>query len=275
MRALLYGTLVAAYALPYGLIAVWQEALIFPAPQIPRSELDRAAATLGATSVALHTPAGDALAWHRTNGDHAHGLYLYFHGNGGTVAAQVDLADAVLARGFETLNVSYPGYPGGTGSASEAGVQGAARAAWTYATTELGFPPAQIVVHGQSLGGGAAALLVAEATPGALILESTFDSVTNVARSRFPIYPISWAIRHPFNSRDHVAGYRGPALLVHAKDDQVVTYERGVALSQALPQATFITVPAGGHNRIWVLDDPATRAAWEALLDGIAAGRAP
>lgn len=262
--------LIGTYLGFFGLLAALQARVIFHPPEVPAVALTAAAARLGAREVALDLPDGTrALAWFRPSGEHAHGLYVYFHGNGGTVAASLDVTDAAITRGFDALHVSYPGYPGGTGSPSEAGVREAGRAAWRWATETQGYPPDHIVLHGQSLGGGAVGLLLADARPGAVILESTFDSVVNVAGDRFPFYPVSLAVTHRFDTAANAANWRGPTLILHATDDPVVRFPRGEALHRALPFATFVRIASDAHNARWTLDDPRGRAAWEALLDGV------
>ena len=48
--------------------------------------------------------------------------FLFFPGNGDNIVGYGFLADMLSARGYGLLAVSYRGYPGSTGSPTEAGL---------------------------------------------------------------------------------------------------------------------------------------------------------
>ncbi len=69
----------------------------------------------------------------------------------------------------------------------------------------LGFKPSRIVAVGQSLGSGVATALVARHVFGALLLDSPFNFLTDVAADRYPLFPVRWLMRDTFRS-DHRIG---------------------------------------------------------------------
>jgi fermentation-respiration switch protein FrsA (DUF1100 family) len=108
------------------------------------------------------------------------------------------------------------------------------------------------VLHGRSLGGGAAAIVAANRPSAALVLESTFTSVRSFAH-RF-LAP-EFLIRDPFDTLSVVRKYPGPVLVVHGDRDELIPPAHAEALAQASRRSQLHLVP-GGHNdcpRPWAL----------------------
>ncbi len=122
-------------------------------------------------------------------------LVLYFPGNGGCRRDRISDCRDFTQLGCEVLLFDYRGYGENGGSPSEANIAADARRVWAYATQELQFPPARILVFGESLGGAVATRLVAELSrggesPAALLLNSTFSSLADVVRWHYPAIPL-------------------------------------------------------------------------------------
>lgn len=240
-----------------------QDTLIFPAPDISREALARQARAAGATELELTAADGTRLyGWHVDQGGER--LLLYFHGNGGGVTAAGWLAEQL--PGWDVASVSYRGYPGSDGAPSEEGLLQDSRALWGWATQELGVPPERIVVHGQSLGGGVAVELLTEVRPAGLVLDSTFFSLAEVAGRQAPGLPVSWLVRHPFRSGQRAPSVSTPALLIHGTADELIPYDHGVRLAEALPDAELVSVQGWGHGH-WLLDDVGAREAWRSFVE--------
>lgn len=263
-----------AYAGPG--LAMWgfQELLIFPAPTLDPAMLDRIAEQVGARVLRPVAEDGTQLyGWHRAaTGDRA---VLFFHGNAETVADRIPLHDALVDAGWDVVVVAYRGYPGSEGVPSEAGLRLDARAAWAVVTQELGIPPDRVVIHGKSLGGGVSAMLTEELQlagtgPAALVMESTFLSIAEVARARFPVYPVDQLLKHPFDSESRAANIRCPVLVIHADRDQTIAVHHGRGLAKAFADARYVEVPGLGHGETLPLVDPASRKAYFGLLSQVA-----
>lgn len=255
----------AIYAAPAALLWALQDGMLFPAPAIPRAALDAEAARRGANPVTIRTADGVALyAWHTpADGD---GLVIYFHGNASSPVDASRLRPHLAPRGHAILAPTYRGYPPSEGRPSEAGLIEDARAVWRYAVEELGHDPSRIVLHGRSLGGGVATALAAEVSPRALVLEGTFASVSEVAASRYPMYPVGLLMRHPFDSLARAPRVRAPVLLVHGDADEVVPVAHGRRLAAAFPDARYIELPGLGHNAPLVLGGGLD--AWLEVIEG-------
>lgn len=255
-------------------VLLWalQERLLFVPPGVGRDQLDAAAAEIGAEPLDLVASDGvRTYAWLRRARPGNDRLVLHFPGNAETVADNLALQRLLLTHGWDVLIGGYRGYPGSEGSPSERGLARDAEAAWAWATAPGRYAPAHIVVHGRSLGGGVASHLVAgPANPAALVLESTFSSVREVAShglARF--YPVGLLLRHPFDSRELAPSFGVPVFLVHALADQVVPIDLGARqLRPVIAEVESYEVGGGlGHNDPLVVADPEVREAYLAFLE--------
>jgi len=252
-----------AYGLYAAALYLLQDALIFPAPDVPAIVLAAQADAAGADEFWLETADGVQLyGWHVDRGGDR--LLLYFHGNGGGVGAAGWFAEQL--PGWDVVSISYRGYPGSDGTPSEAGLLQDGQAAWLWVTDGLGIPADRVVVQGQSLGGGVALALLADVEPAALVLDSTFFSLAEVAGRQAPGLPVSWLVKHPFRSDLRAPSVATPALVMHGTHDELIPLGQGLRLSQRLPRATWLPVEGKGHGH-WLLEGQQPRRAWKAFLE--------
>jgi pimeloyl-ACP methyl ester carboxylesterase len=250
----------------------WQELLIFPAPTLDATVLDQLAARTGAKTLELESGDGTQLyGWHRpANGERA---VLFFHGNAETVADRVPLQDFLVEQGWDVVVIAYRGYPGSDGTPSEEGLALDARAAWDFVTGAQGLdvPPSRVVIHGKSLGGGVSALLAEQVQPAGLVMESTFLSIAEVAKARFPLYPVDQLLKHPFDTKSRAPNIACPTLVMHADRDQTIPVSHGRALAKLFPDARYVEVEGLGHGETLPLADPQARSAYLGLLGQVTA----
>lgn len=162
---------------------------------------------------------------------------LYSHGNAEDLGDALPTLEALHGLGFAVLGYDYPGYGTSEGRASTAGAVEAIEAAYRHLVTDLAVPPARLIAHGRSVGGGPTMALAAHAPLGGLILESTFTSVRDV-RFPFPVVPFD-----RFRSRDALAALALPTLVIHGEADAVIPFGHGQALHAAA---------RGPKRRLWV-----------------------
>ncbi len=265
--ALIVGLVAVAYLGFGGLLYTMQDAMIFPAPGgISTAALDEAAAEVGATPIELETSDGVKLyGWYRSGGNKR--AVVYFHGNAATVLGTVGLMRQVNAEGWDFAVVAYRGYPGSEGSPSEAGLLKDARAMWDYVRNNKGIAAEDIVIHGRSLGGGVAAGLATEVKPAALVLESTFTSVLDMATTGNPIYPVSRLLKHPFNTRERASAIGVPVLVMHSDGDHTIPVHHGRALAKLFADARYVEIPRRDHNEGLIVNCPEGRKAYLDFLD--------
>ena len=240
MIALLVGTAAAMALVFIGGLYAMQDKLIFPAPTGPLPAGDERVSLVEAD-----TSDGERLAglWHEPEADEP--TVIFLHGNATAIANLLPLANAVADRGFGFLTIAWRGYPGSTGSPTEAGIFADAEAAYDFARARTNGP---IAVIGQSLGSGAAVHVTNVRDAAALVLEAPYDSILAVASARFPYLPMGALLRHPFRSDLRIANVDEPILIVHGTADNVIPISHGRSLYERAPEGTrFIGVPGGTH----------------------------
>jgi uncharacterized protein len=176
------------------------------------------------------------------------GTVIITHGNGGNISHRLGVARFWLRRDLNVLLLGYRGYGRNPGSPSEAGFQLDADAAWRWLTETRGEPPQRIICFGRSLGGGTASYLAHRYQPAGLVLESTFTSVRDVARERFPIFPVGLLLRHPFDTLSRMPGIRCPVLVAHSPRDEIVGFQHGQRLYAAAKEPRSWIELGSHHN---------------------------
>lgn len=181
------------------------------------------------------------------------GTILLSHGNAGNIADRMDILDIYREMGFDTLIYDYGGYGKSSGSPSEQRSYRDIRAMWLYLIETRGIPQKEIILFGRSLGGGVTVQLATEVTPAAVVLESTFASVPQMAKHQFPIFPTQLLVRHRFDNLNKISRITVPTLHIHSPDDSIIPYEQGRQLYDAAQgPKTFIDLE-GDHNEGYYL----------------------
>lgn len=251
-----------AGGLVMGLFSRFQRQVIFPGPDgVTPSLLRRVAEQVGAEELRIPTADGETLyGWHR----HAvrtgpRRVVLYFHGNASSVLGQLELQNLLVSEGWDFVEIHYRGYPGSTGTPSESGLHQDALAAWRYVTDDLDTEPSRIALHGRSLGGGVAAALAAKTEPGALVLESTFTSIVDLANEHYPFLPMGRLLEHRFLTRDLARNVSCPVLVAHGSADSLIDVRHGKELARLFRADAYIEVPRIDHNEVLFSGSEATR----------------
>lgn len=193
-----------------------------------------------------------------SNGNTLHGWYvphpaprgylLFFHGNGGNISHRLDSLDIFHRLGLATLIIDYQGYGQSTGMPSEQATYDDALAAHDYLVRKKAVEANDIVYFGRSLGGAVAAWLAEQYPPRALILESTFTSVTDMGKRLYPFLPISLLTRHRYATSDRIEDLHVPLLILHSPDDEIIPYEFGRQLYELANEPKTFVELKGGHN---------------------------
>lgn len=171
------------------------------------------------------------------------GAVVFFHGNAELIDHNAARLRQYVDEGLSVLLVEYRGYgrSGGTPSQRAIVEDSLAFLEWVAARPEV--DASKIVYHGRSLGGGVAVQLAARRAPAALVLESTFTSVPDVAR--FPFAGL--IIKHPFRSDRVVAALECPILYLHGANDTLIPKAHSERLAELSRNARIAILP-GGHN---------------------------
>lgn len=241
---------VATIAFGYGLLLlllyVFQERLVY----FPTRDLMATPGALGFDyeDVWLTTEDGVRLHGWFVPAPAARAVVLHFHGNGGNISHRLERIALFRRLGLDAFLISYRGYGESEGRPSEAGTYRDARAAWRYLTETRGTDPANIVLHGESLGGAVASWLAAQTTPGALIVESSFTSAAKLGGEVYPWLPVRWLARYTYPTEEYLARIRTPVLVIHSRADEIIPFHHGQQLYAAAHDPKRFLEIGGGHN---------------------------
>jgi len=235
---------VALYAaLVIGLF-VGQRKILF---RCDAAEVDPATLGLKAEILRLKTEDGETLLAWRVPPAPGRPLILYFHGNAGGLDLRVERFRAIAKAGMGFLAIEYRGYASSTGSPSERGLKLDGEAAYTAAVAS-GVAPERIVALGESLGSGVAIALAARHKLGALVLDSPYSSIVDVAASAYWFVPVRALLRDPFRNDLLIGTIHTPTLIVHGSKDVVVPIRFGEKLfGLANPPKDFWRVEGAAH----------------------------
>jgi fermentation-respiration switch protein FrsA (DUF1100 family) len=246
--------LLAAYVLMAGFLFFQQDRLLF-LPHVPGRSLTQEPLDAG-----LHY---ESVQIETLDGVHIHGWFvpargserviLFFHGNAGNISQRLDSLALFNRLGLSTLIVDYRGYGRSEGQPSEKGTYYDADAAWRHLVEDRGIEPSHIVVFGRSLGAAVAAWLAARTDPGALIVESGFSSIPDLAADLYPVFPVRLLSRFRYAAAKQLAQVRAPVLVVHSRDDELIPFAHGRVLYRAAnPPKSFLELQGGHNDGIWV-----------------------
>ena len=245
-RAILSGKiLIVLYAAILGLMMFFEEKLIYFPTKYPVGNWE--------------TEHEDA--WFEAqDGTKLHGWYaahpqpkyhvLYMHGNADYVANLGGLAN--LYRDVLDANVmvfDYRGYGRSEGSPTEAGVIQDATAAREWLAQRAAVPESEIILVGRSLGGGVATSIATQVNPKALVLQSTFSSLPDVAALAYPWLPVKLVMRNRFDSMANIQKCDCPVFQSHGSGDRLIPIKLAERLHDSIRSPkSFFLIEGGSHN---------------------------
>ena len=111
-----------------------------------------------------------------------------------------------------------------------------------------GVDPARVLYLGESLGAAVALELAVAHPPAALILQSPFTSIRDIARVHYAFIPRAF-VPDAYPSLDRIPHLRAPLLVIHGTADAVVPLMHGEELFRAAPEPKRLEVFRGAaHN---------------------------
>ncbi len=219
-------------------------------PDLPGRELVATPAAIGLEYEPVTLLTGDGVSLSAWFIPHAsgRGTLLFLHGNAGNISHRLDSIRLFHQLGLAVFILDYRGFGDSQGSPSEAGTYLDATAAWRHLTEQRRIAPREIVVFGRSLGAGIAAELAARTRPAALIMESAFTSVPDMAASLYPWLPVRLLSRYRYDAVAQLARVSSPLLVVHSRDDEIIPFIHGQRLYEHAREPKQFLELRGGHN---------------------------
>lgn len=154
---------------------------------------------------------------------------IYFGGNAESVENNLADFDHALAE-YTVYLVNYRGYAGSSGSPSEQALFEDALSVYDVISQQH----SRISVIGRSLGSGVAVYLATQRKIDKVVLVTPYDSIKNVAKSHYPIFPVSFLLKDKFDSLSRSAQLTQPVLVLLADHDVTVPRKNSERLIAAL-----------------------------------------
>jgi uncharacterized protein len=218
-----------------------------------------------------------------TDGETLHGWFfirpgsrktiLMSHGNAGCIENRLPLCPLLLQSGSSVFLYDYEGFGKSTGSPTLVKCRDDAVAAFDYLTEQMHLAPSSIVAYGESVGTGFTSELSAKRKVGAIILQSPFTSLPDVASDNLfflKLYP-SWIYPEPHLSIIDIMSHpHAPLLIIHGKQDQILKYRYSEQImKRAQDQKTLILLPDAGHNDVYEKNVDLTMSAIDKFISGL------
>ena len=186
---------------------------------------------------------------------------LYCHGNAENIAQVGSFTSKQFSRVLQAnvFSFDYRGYGKSEGSPHEAGLQQDADAALAWVCEQDKVKPTEVIIVGQSLGGGVACYLAEKHGCKALILQRTFSSLPDAASRKYWMFPVHWVMQNEMNSAEAIKRCNVPLFQSHGEADMLIPNDLGRKLFDSSPSANkeFFEEPGMTHlhplpERYWV-----------------------
>ncbi len=177
----------------------------------------------------------------------ARGTLIFCHGNAGNIGDRLAKIRLFHQMGLNVLILDYRGYGKSHGTPSETGIYKDAVAAYDYLLARNDIDHSRIIGYGESLGGAVIIDLGTRRNMAALIIDSAFTNLADMARKVYPFIP-SFLLGTKMDSIDKVSSITAPKLFIHSRTDEIVPFQQGERLYQAASKPKEFMEIYGGHN---------------------------
>lgn len=200
----------------------------------------------GSEVIKIKTQNGETISAKFYENPAAEYTILFSHGNAEDIGDVEPIILYLRDSGFAVFAYDYRGYGTSEGTPSEKKAYEDIDAAYRYLTGELKIPPARVILHGRSLGGGVAVDLASREPVAGLILESTFTTAFRVV-TYIPLLPFD-----KFENINKLARVNCPVLVIHGKQDRTIPFSHGEKLFAAAPGVKLsFWVDDADHNNLF------------------------
>jgi len=207
------------YILYLGAIWHFQRTLLYPGWSYPPEYSSQIPPEAERWTIDTADGKTDAIYLRSTRASKPAPAVIFFHGNGEFAEDAIAYVQHYRDFGYHVLIPEYRGFGGSTGEPGQGVIVEDVLLFIEKLKKRKEVDAAAIIYHGQSLGGGVATAVSSLQPPRALILESTFASVRELA-SRFLAPGI--LVKDPFNTIGALKELNVPILVMHGTMDPVI-----------------------------------------------------
>jgi len=190
-----------------------------------------------------------------------HPAVLYFGGRSEEVSWVVRDA-GTLFPGMTVLAMNYRGYGDSRGIPGEEHMVEDGCMLYDWLASRRNVDAKRIAVVGRSLGSGVAVQVAKERPASAMVLITPYDSILAIAQRRFRGVPVSFVLKHRFESVKYASLLKAPTYILRAASDDIVPHSH---TDQLVSQLTSVrldeTIPDSDHMDIPYLPETQQRVA--------------
>ena len=273
LRPMLYGILapICGIAVIYILILAFvffrQTGLI----HIPYADLVATPAEIGLEyeDVLLQTAdQGDLHGWYIPYPNSRHTV-LIFHGNAGNISYLMETYELLHDLGLSVLTYDYRTYGRSGGKLTEDAMYQDAEAMFDYLVDKRRIASGQIILHGRSLGTAMASWVATRRSPAGLIMESSFTSMSNLARVHYSLLPTTPLLRWKYDSLSRIDLVSCPVLYIHSRSDTLTPFGQAQQLFDATRSNKKFVEISGTHSTGFITDQDRYVGALEEFIDSL------
>lgn len=175
---------------------------------------------------------------------------IYAHGNAGNIYDRQYMNEWAKRLQCNLVVFDYPGFGKSDGNSSISNCYKAADIVYDYVISHYKLKPNNIILWGESLGGGVMSYLAEKHKVNGLILMATFTSLINVIRDSFTSFGyLVHIFIDPMDTYSRLPYISCPILFIHSQSDQLIPYHHSVSNFNSVSNKSkhFITV-TGNHS---------------------------
>jgi len=157
------------------------------------------------------------------------GLIFYLHGSNGALDTWSKIAPTYLNLNYDIFILDYRGYGKSESKvASEKQLYSDVQA--VYNNLKIRYPESKIVLIGQSIGSGAAAMLAANNNPKKLVLQAPYYSLADWIHSIAPKVDTA-NLKYQLKTYEFLQKTQAPVIIFHGDEDKAIYYGSSQKLS--------------------------------------------
>ena len=199
--------------------------------------------------------------WFLPSKVNAKGTVFFLHGNAQNISAHIRSVHWLPEKGYHVFMIDYRGYGFSTGNPTVQGVLDDINTGFDWLVQNPQVQKGPIFLLGQSLGASLGVYFVgthshAKKQLAGIILDSAVSSFRSIAREKFDSFWLTWPFQYPlsflisdnFGPEDVIQNISPvPVLIMHSKDDQVVSSSHGQILYELAGKPKFFVETKNGH----------------------------
>ena len=119
------------------------------------------------------------------------------------------------------------------------------------------------------MGGAIGSYLAGKVQPACLIVESSFTSYVDLGKKCYPYLPVKIFASFEYDTIGYIKQVTCPVLVIHSKADEIIPYEFGPMLYDAVAGEKDFVEIFGRHNDGFLFTGEKYRRAWSDWIEFI------